>query len=107
MWVTWFLNRGPTLGYNTLWEFTEKFEPRDGQLYWMAKHAHHVIHYEALNKNLNRVLRMVGLKEVKLTRRNVTQDKRPFMEYWDDYKLRNFFNNKYAAEFTLHGYKAR
>jgi hypothetical protein len=106
MWITWFLNRGPTLGIFDLKEFTEEFEPRDRELYWFAKYADHVVKYESLQQDINNVLGQYRIRPIKLVPRNVTKGKKKPMSYFTP-EILQLFNDKYQEEFTKYGYKVK
>lgn len=104
MWVTWFLNRGPGLGIFDLLEFTQRFDPIDKELYWFAKYADFIVHYEHLQMEINQVLRKLNIKQITLRKRNVTKDKKPYKTYYTP-EILKLFNEKYADEFTKYGYE--
>jgi hypothetical protein len=104
MWVTWFLNRGPTLNIFDMHEFTEKFEPRDGELYWFAKYADYLLRYEQLQADLNAVLRKLNIRLVRLEHRNITKNKNKKLKSYFKPETLELFHTKYGAQFRKHGY---
>jgi hypothetical protein len=53
-----------------------------GRMYWMD--ADEYLRYENLQEELNRTLNRFDLPSVALPRRNVTRNKRPWQEYYDE-----------------------
>ena len=113
--VTWWLRQRKTIAIRlkvsepTLLEYIELVEEgtpggpyiKDGLMYWMETDIY--LHYETLQEDLNDFLELHGLPKVELERLNVTKNKRPWLDYYDEGSF-DLVRRRFGEEAELFGY---
>lgn len=80
-----------------------KFFVQRGNLFYFAKHSDFIIKFENLESELNKVLEAVGLRPVVLPRANVTKDKKPFVDYYDQ-EAEEIVKTRFESELKAFNY---
>lgn len=88
-------------------EFVRTYEVhdfvRDGTLFYHCTEGVHVMRWETLQRDFEEVLEHLGLPIISLPRKNMTSNKRPWLEYFDTEAL-TAMNERFGHDIDRFGY---
>ncbi len=77
---------------------------RGGRLFYFVEACNEIMHFESLQEDLTRVLKLAKIPNIKLQHRNVTPNRKPYKEYYGEMES-TAVANRFTMDIKEFGYE--